>query len=698
MSRAAHRIFALLLAFSLLMAQGLVVCAAEEDEPPLGHSVVYSQNELYAWLSDNGASGGTVALGCSVTIEKNLLYYGEDVTIDAASYGLVFDGGFLAAEPGESLHITGEGVDVPVVEAKSLGKLWTGDWSFYLRKLSITATGRDGAGGTALRISSSGGGSHYDDLYEIAPQQIRSYGTGAVGLELLAPFNANCFDIAAEGEGSAAVLAREGGVLSFCKLTATGTDAVCATGTDLVLDTCQAEPACDSADILAYSRTAAPAHLIVKQGDSARNVRSAIERTLLPLTGGDGRPAITELTVLWNTEKYTAIDTAAAGRTTVMGELGFPRYVPVYGPYWFTGFLPVDTQPILIVDVWDVDVPCIFNVNPRMEDGRVQLHLWSSDRWGREDCVLWRSDDGGETWYDRTGDSTFTEGTSGLSIRCPPAEDGSMYQVEVPGFGESNVVEFSYAYGRFSSDKGGDRTGVDRIIGTKPGSGSSGGGKDKDDENSGEGDSGKDDDKAAGDDNSNNNDHSSGGTDGDGGDGENTVPPSGPVDTNDEGSGPTSDTAGTGNIDAGQDQGFSRDQSGGTSVPDSIRGTRDHAGASADLNETASGEKSPETVPAALESEALRGAPAVPVLRRRDVEHAGTGAADMPAAQEIPAPEILAAVSSAEVAVTAHIPAAEAPVPAQGNTMNGAIAGTAGVLCLSSGGYFWLRAKRGRRL
>jgi hypothetical protein len=102
------------------------------------------------------------------------------------------------------------------------------------------------------------------------------------------------------------------------------------------------------------------------------------------------------------------------------------------------------------------------------------LNLWGKHDPAVGDFVLWRSDDGGATWYDFTYSSelvwTIWDDTS-VEFRYSNILSPIMFCLEVPGVGESNVVTIYEKDGVSCGDCGGDRTGTDRHGGGEGGFG-----------------------------------------------------------------------------------------------------------------------------------------------------------------------------------------------------------------------------------
>jgi len=164
-------------------ALGLDLILPEADE-----NTVYNERQLMDWYAASGGTGGTVSLGCSITItEGNFGFNWHEniddnrVTIDTGKFGLIYDGGSLST--GEFM-LTGEGVDNPVLTIIDPG-IFRASWVHGVQGLSVTATGKDGLGGTAVSVQSEPGYFwDWSPMFNFFKTEglICSYGTGAVGL------------------------------------------------------------------------------------------------------------------------------------------------------------------------------------------------------------------------------------------------------------------------------------------------------------------------------------------------------------------------------------------------------------------------------------------------------------------------------------------------------------------------------------
>jgi|GEM_PF-3205239 len=462
--------------------------------PEADENTVYNEQQLMDWYAANSGTGGTVSLGCSITItqgnfEFNWYESNNRVTIDTGEFGLIYDGGALST--GEFI-LTGEGVDNPVLTVIDPG-VFMASWVHGVQGLSVTATGKDGAGGTAVYVQSEPGYFwNWRPMYTFfnVEGSIYSYGTGAVGLELEGPMDVYCLNIQVEGKNSAAVSAPEGAALYYCKLSASGSGAAAVRGGDILLDTCAASPAAQRGNITVLQRrivglSGSRFYLPVPLNSNSAPYESYIQ-FLTELA--DGTLAAQTFFVAWDLDAINAIDLDKPGRTTIPG-----RFPPPFEGLSLTGSLPFALE--LVIDVRDPLLPTISDIQMHDLDDEgkyVCFGFWESDAWEVGDLILWRSDDGGATWYDYSDsdDIKWDYRRYEFYFYYDEITDPVFFQLEAPGYGESNIVTLYATDTGASTGDGGDRTGADRIIGTKPGEDTPTGGGDHSDDETGTGDDG----------------------------------------------------------------------------------------------------------------------------------------------------------------------------------------------------------------
>ncbi len=461
---------------------------------PADTDIVSSEQELINWISNYGSNGGTVHLGETITLTDLLYLNSYDITIDTGSYGIVLDPG---AFYGTSFDIIGEGVTVPVVDVirGDFGYPWDPSWNSHLMQLRITATGKDGKGGTALRIRKTDHKSfEFMNIDTFPPGMIRSYGKNAVGLWLDTPTETYCYRIEVEGENSTAVYAPNGGDFYYCLLKAEGDGASAVSGGDIVLDTCSVTPDADNAKNLTRSFLTDEftyLYLPLEQDcDQSLFHIYDYKGLVLPLSGGSGyEPVRRSFPVDWDLDAYFDIDTGTIGTISIRGSL-------------CESLLELGLDSIeltLNIDIRPTDIPCIrYVVSIRNDtENYFELYFWDSYDPTDDNIILWRSDDQGVTWWDATwSDDIIWDGYS-LVFTYDTLEHPVRLALELVGMGESNIVELSSEGNGLCSNIGGDRTGTDREPPDPPG--------DLDDTNSGDGDDdkepgGDDDNKPGGDD------------------------------------------------------------------------------------------------------------------------------------------------------------------------------------------------------
>jgi len=438
--------------------------AEEPDFVKTGlENVVHTEAELEQWIIDYKHTGGEVELGNNITITEMLTIYSVSakITINTGQYGLIYDGGSIYTD---NIEITGEGVEVPVVDVYDAG-LFRSNWVHAIQNQYITATGRDGTGGIAVRISQ-------DDNYLVnldylkTVGSIRSYGDGAVGLYLAVPLDVYGFSIGVEGKNSTAVYAIQGANLYYCRLTAGGNKASVIRGAgELVLDTCTSSPEPYNAKIInrhIIDIVGTRLYFPVKQDDDGFFYFQFAYTFLL--SGGNGFPTTTsKFYVQWAENLYN-IDTSILGQTVIYGSLD-----PLFQGLGLEDEFPLE----LVVEVRDPSIPCISDISFREDIGSepyVNLRFWDAYDPNDENVILWRSDDGGATWYDFThspdinwykyGDGLYYYGTITKAI---------MFKLEVLGAGESNIVILRSTDKAVTIGIGGDRDGGDRDVDSNPG-------------------------------------------------------------------------------------------------------------------------------------------------------------------------------------------------------------------------------------
>lgn len=429
------------------------------ENPPAipEENVVYNEEELMQWFDSHSGEGGTVKLGDNIVITKPFVsaFNPAQFIIEAGPYGLVYDGAYIFAEG--NLTIVGEGVDRPVVDiADTGGGMFRLHWIHAIQALHIVATGRDGAGGIAVRTAQENNPPAYFD-YITMEGSIKAAGAGSIGLELMIPSDVYCLNIAVTGEGSTAIRAHRQAEFYYCKLS--GAETISGAG-PFLMDTCVFHKTPENTQILNHTIAKLPgSYLFIPQNETIGYIESFLS---FPLQNEEGHPARTEqLHVIWDKDPNT-IDTSLPGKSEFTFSLSPP----------FRGLGLEKNIPLAItLDVRDPALPCVESVDflQKNDDRYARLHLWKVDPADWESLLLWRSDDMGQSWYDYTSSpqikwlaSDLTDQPS-VDFYYDDIEYPVQFQLELPGAGESNIVTL-YLAGEGAANTGGDRIGTDRII------------------------------------------------------------------------------------------------------------------------------------------------------------------------------------------------------------------------------------------
>lgn len=450
---------------------------AELEEAENLPETVFDEDELNLWLEQHSNLGGTVILGNNITITQYInIYAYEKIVIETGKYGLKFDGGSLC---GNNIYITGEGVELPVIYVIKAGSdsPWSNSWNNTLLEINVTATGKDGVGGTAMRISAADNKRiNMDGL--VTQGLIRSYGEGAIGLWLDVPMDAWCYRVEVFGTNSTAVYAPNGSTLFYCKLSAEGAGAACASGNSLTLDSCLASPPPTEVNVInrtAMNESFTRTYLPLKQNHGDVNGIWALTTPAIFLKGNDDKIISRNFCVTWDIDEYMNINLSTLGKTVIKGTLS-----PVFYDMGIFDELPIE----LTVEVRDPNIPCISQIYVRELDGvrYAVLNFWEKYDPQDKNVVLWRSDNEGKTWYNATNSGDIMWQGNSLDFTYDNLEHSVWFQLEIVGTGESNIAILDVKDGVFIGGNGGDRTGTDRE-GVKPeiskpagGSGSNGGG------------------------------------------------------------------------------------------------------------------------------------------------------------------------------------------------------------------------------
>ncbi|MBS4985504.1 MAG: hypothetical protein KH024_15070 [Hungatella hathewayi] len=432
---------------------------AVETDIPEETDIVSNFEDLHLWLENLDGYGGEVVLGDTITIKETIspsYNYTGPLSIDTGSFGLIYDGGYIDYC---DLFLTGEGVDIPVLEIRNTGNgfgwLPPLDWNMVLSFMDVTALGRDGIGGTAVQISSD---SHYrrsTASFE-SRGQIHSYGRHAVGLALAAdtPLETYCLNIDVDGDNSRAVTSVNGADFFLCRLSAQGDGAAAASGDSIVLDTCCLSPEPENIEVI-YRTIERPIGIEpqIQQYADVSDVADAVcfyEPTRFLLTGG----RYLDVSLLHNKDGLSSLD------TSTLGSVDFPITLPDT----FQGF-GLEGGSDFSIRVWvrDPDLPVIKSMN--QEENTLRFFSWDNAKY-KPGTILWCSEDNEKTWIDISKWEAVTWNTSYryylFEIEADKITKPVSLALETKK-GWSNIVTLTPGeQGAIHVGTGGDRDGGDR--------------------------------------------------------------------------------------------------------------------------------------------------------------------------------------------------------------------------------------------
>lgn len=413
--------------------------------------VVSTREELYTWYEEHLISGGEVTLGDTITITDSIRFHVGQVQINTGRHGLIYDGGAIN---GDNLTITGEGVDTPVVDIYAIDG-WNMSLISGFQAAHITAMGRDGIGGTAVRISKP---EQCLLMLEYASEGglIQSFGKGAIGVYLDVPIDLACTNIYVEGEGSTAVYAVAGTNLFYCRLNAQGPLATTVSGNgEISLNNCTAIPASPHMKEMSYAIVEAFSPFLyepVQQYSEDVSYFNYLYTFLFQ--SEDGQSYYTDTFEVEWTPDPNSLSTDVVGQIILQGTILSP-FPDLLGELQF----PLE----LVIDIRDPDIPCIAKIKHYDALGYVRIDFWKTYDPKDEQVILWRSDDGGITWYDYTNAADLQWDQDSVFFYYSELTTPILFKLEEIGVGESNTMMIA-ADRNTSGSIGGDRTGTDRVI------------------------------------------------------------------------------------------------------------------------------------------------------------------------------------------------------------------------------------------
>ena len=452
-----------------------------DPEPPVDPSVwadgtVENSRELCAWMQSLGPEGGKISLGATVTLTwEDGVYFNamleKPAIIDTKEYSLVYAGNGVrpVGQKAEMFQIEGEGVDAPVLELQGDRFEGASDWNEYLVYQEVTAYGRDGMGGVAVRVTSDSVDRSSLEYYK-ARGRIHASGAGAVGLKLDVPALVNCVDIDVNGEGALGIDGPEGSKAFLCKLSAGEGGRPAGDGVDTdgsILDSETTGPRIDCRVGIEPQ---------IPQGASRGDVKSIMG------LGYTQRYRLTDGSYI-DVELKPEEDFAETIDTSVLG----PVDIPVALPEYLQG-LGLEGENGLTFRAWVRD-PALPILADMEQEGDI-VTFFASYYFKDDESVwdpetrLWRSDDGGETWTDATETVAWCVEDYSVELFALDAAglDHPIFLVLENRAGWGNVVTLTPGEeGVVDPGTGGDRDGGDREEqpggdgGTQGGNGGSGG-------------------------------------------------------------------------------------------------------------------------------------------------------------------------------------------------------------------------------
>jgi len=416
---------------------------------------------FWEWI-DNNPYGGNIILGADITINRNIYLFGE-LNINTGEYGVTLDGGSVSIDT--PFTLVGEGVNTPVMTLISTGAgRFDQEWNFALSHYNIKADGKNGAGGTALHIKAAD--ATEQPMLEYCGK-ISAEGENAVGVRFEYPVEAYFLDISVNGKNSTTAEAPDETVLLYSRLEAGGEGAVLASVGNILFDTCAVNGDAGSAYVLNRKIIALAGNWLYMPLTADRELwecpqyRSFTNISLINflLSGDENHPSeIRRIYCEWDRDMINAVDTSQIGETVIPGYL--------YDIYRDLG-LEDDFCLDLIIEVFQAGGIYITDVMFDDFSGPNVYLTVNYDEFDPRDggFILWRSDDGGESWYDITG-SPDVFNTDGIGIKYfygEIAEPVLLSLQDTQSGGVSSIIKIFGYEGKVYYSTGGDRTGVGRV-------------------------------------------------------------------------------------------------------------------------------------------------------------------------------------------------------------------------------------------
>ena len=453
--------------------------------------IVSNETELAVWVGEHANTGGTVALGADIVVTHGLYLglarwsavEGAVIRIETGDYGIrVADGGEVVLD--DDVHVSGGGGLVPVIHVERGGRLGTD--SSVAGKASVTA---DGADGIALLLEE--GAEFYE--YDSSAISLRATGAGGIALYTHAPFGSPDIEadeytatghiIEATAMGGKAIVSTLPIKLFLCRVTG---DVAAVDAPEVALDACAVFPDVPGATVRTRTLRMADDTLreigLAALGDQDRLTNLAITRRVHAELIADGAENIS---VTFN----MSFDVSGVD-ANVLGSYPMPGNTPP-APY---DLLANDFADVKI-EIFDPAIPRFLSADILFMPPPLRYSFSYHYTGELPDLVLWRSDNGGEDWYQYWRGADGFTASENISVRTSgyllslvfsnPAEEltgGILFVFEVLSLqNDSRILRVNLTEDDFDEDGGigGDRTGTDRVTdgdGGGVGSGRPGGG------------------------------------------------------------------------------------------------------------------------------------------------------------------------------------------------------------------------------
>ena len=434
-----------------------------EDDP------VADEAAFAAWVANHASTGGTLTLGADITITEsvNISSYAPGdavIRVETGNYGITVAGGGQLTLYAR-VHIIGDGAPSPVIQVETGGIFRINGTDVDNTSVTASATG-----GIALFLADG-------SIFQEAPgAEIRLRATGANGIALYTHtlFESGRIEdtltghvMEAAGAGGKAIVSTVPINLFLCRVTG---DAAAVDAPETSIDTCAVSPAVPGATVtdrvLRLAADTRQALGISPMGDLGWDKLSSLAISYranaeLVADGVENRSVVFQM----------SFDVSAVN-ADVPGVYPMPGSAPP-APY---DLAPNDFAEIDI-EIFDPAIPRFLSAQKVSMPPPMRYSFGYCYTGERSDLVLWRSDNGGDDWYQywrgaddfaASEDISVTQNGELLSLVVRnPMETLSgeiLFVFEVLSLQtDTRTLRVDLSESDFSVDGiGGDRTGTDR--------------------------------------------------------------------------------------------------------------------------------------------------------------------------------------------------------------------------------------------